>query len=243
MKTKIITFATAFALALSMTACSEPATDNSAEIESLKAANESLQAENEDLKWEIENLQITIDGLVDEEPTENVESEETIESNKDASYVLGTPVKVGDTMEITLTSIEWTDRVNPSNTEGVYSYYESEDGELYFVVRGTVTSFAPAEFDLQYSTEATMVVNKQYITYATTCLEEADGTSFYGRIKSLQTLNFVVIGSFSEGVHDICENIYFEFNIPNNIEDLGYYDENCDHTTIRAMFENPDKAE
>ena len=69
--------------------------------------------------------------------------------------------------------------------------------------------YAPAEFDLMYSTDATMVVNKQYISSAIAKLEEADGTGFNGRIKSLQTLNFIVMGSFSQGVHDICENIYF----------------------------------
>ena len=136
------------------------------------------------------------------------------------------PFSVGDVMEITLTNSEWCDTLYPSNTSGTYSYYENVDGETYFVVRGSLKSFASQSFDVDYCSKAQLLINNKYKVPVWMELEELDGTSFYGEVKPLQTLNMIMYSSVSDELYNVFEEAELDFSIVSEDEYLVYfYDE------------------
>ena len=233
MKTKVIAFIAATVLTLSMTACSESSTDNSAELESLKAVNESLQAENEELQEQIDAL--TFLGILD-----NTETEPDQTDVEATPITLNSTVAVGEISEFTLTGSEWTEEISPSNTDDYYSYYEDEEGAKYFVVRGTFKNLSGIEHQLTYAGEVKLVINDKFNIPARMELEDKDGTGFFGTAKSLQTLNMIIYASVSDEVYDACEKVQVNLELMNQEEDLEYfyYAEDHSHDKFTITFEN-----
>lgn len=144
---------------------------------------------------------------------------------------------VGEIMEITLNSYEWNDRVVPSDTSGGYLYLEGEEGETYFIVHGTLKSFASSSFDIDYCSEATITINDKYDFSARIKLEDNDHTGFNGSVKPLQTLNLVIYGAISDEVKDIAETIQVNFNVVSDEEALKYfYDDRYPHENYTITF-------
>ena len=68
--------------------------------------------------------------------------------------------------------------------------------------------------------------------------EESDGTSFYGSIKPLQTLNFVIYASVSDTLYNQWENISVSMKIANNEEDLnGFFDSSTKYDSFNISFQ------
>lgn len=180
---------------------------------------------------------------------EKDESSNTIKNNasdkeKDPEKVekkinLNQTVKIGDVMELTLESSEWLEEIKPSNTSGVYSYYENKEGEKYFVVRGKIKNIAGENLDIQYANKSQILINDMYKANVTFEAEETDGTSFYGDIKPLQTLNIIAYASVSDDAYNICENIKLTTNM---VSDSAYvrnfYDDDNPHETYSIEFKN-----
>lgn len=139
-------------------------------------------------------------------------------------------VSIGDMCEITFENAEWVDSLLPSNTLGVYSYYEDEEGETYCVIHGKLTNLATEDLDVQWITEAKVIVNDKYKYDATFVLESNDGSDFYGNAKPLQTLNLVVYSSITDEAKNMVENLKLEFSMLSNSENVrNFYSEDMPH--------------
>lgn len=146
-------------------------------------------------------------------------------------------VVVGDVMEITLEGYEWLDEIKPSNTTGAYSYKSDNVGEKYFVIKGKVKNIAGDTLDISYAHESELIINGRYKANINIVAEEADGTSFYGYVKPLQTLNIVIYASVSDELYEICENIDVTFNLLSDSSRVGYFFEMDEpHETYSVSF-------
>ena len=198
------------------------------------------------LEEEIATLQNRIAELEEENRTLKNENTNLVSDNKemptngDASPIaiqLNTPVSVGEIMDITITGAEWCDSVVPSDTSGGYSYYEDKDGETYFVVRGTITSYASTAFDIQWNSESGILINDKYSFSATMEFEDVDGQGFGDSIKPLQTCNFIIRASVSDEAYNISESVQVTFSLPDNEEQLEYfYDEDHSNAAYTVTF-------
>lgn len=136
------------------------------------------------------------------------------------------PITVGDVMEITFTSWEWADEIYPSYTSGYYHYYADDEGEKYVVLKGTIKNISSKEFSTGNVIDVDVRVNNKYeISDAGSAAEALDGSGLdsYQNIKSLQTLNFVIVASFSDEVYNEYENVKFELELLNDSDKIGEY--------------------
>lgn len=212
-----------------------------------QAADSSSKA-IESLKQEIAELQEKIVALEEENCNLRAEHSNSISDNISNSsavetspvdVILNSPFSVGDIMEITLTGAEWNDSVLPSNTDSSYSYYEDKADETYFIVHGTMTSNAGDSFDIQWCTEATLLINGKYHFSATMEFEDGDGKGFGESIKPLQTRNFILRSSVSDAVYALSESVQVNLAIPDNEEQLDYfYDEDHSNAKYRKIYHN-----
>lgn len=181
------------------------------------------------------------ENLSNDVSSDNIGETETIPpvaSQKD-NIQLNQPFSVGEIMEITLNSYEWNDQVLPSDTTGGYTFFEGEDGETYFIVHGTLKSFASSSFDVDYCSEATITINEKYTFNARMKLESNDHTGFNGSVKPLQTLNLVIYSSISDEVMAIAETVQVSFDIVSEEEALKYfYDDKYPHENYIITFLN-----
>ncbi len=153
------------------------------------------------------------------------------------TLILNETVTVGNLMEITLTESEWVESLTPSNTGGYYSYYEDQEGEKYFVIRGTLKNIGSEDLDIKWMSESEVVLNDTYKFNASMELESNDGTDFYGSAKPLQTLNLVVYASVSDEAYSIYDTVDVTMSILNSAEDINsfYYDD-LQHETLKISF-------
>ncbi len=198
------------------------------------------------LEEEIATLQNRIAELEEENRTLKNENINLVSDNKEppadgntspVAIQLNTPVSVGEVMDITITGAEWCDSVVPSDTSGAYSYYEDKDGETYFVVRGTITSYASTAFDIQWNSESGILINDKYSFSAAMEFEDVDGQGFGDSIKPLQTCNFIIRSSVSDEAYNISESVQVSFSLPDNEEQLEYfYDEDHSNANYTITF-------
>lgn len=176
--------------------------------------------------------------------TNNTKEEEKEPEKNEKKLNLNQTVTIGDVMELTLESSEWVEEIKPSNTSGVYSYYENKDGEKYFVIKGKAKNIAGENLDIQYANESQILINDTYKANVTIEAEETDGTSFYGDIKPLQTLNIIAYASISDEAYDICENIKLTLNVLSDSTYIrNFYDEDNPHETYSIEFKNTNNEE
>lgn len=130
---------------------------------------------------------------------------------------------VGPMFEITLLKSEWCEKILPSNTSGVYSYYDDTDGEKYLVVKAKVKNVSSQEIDFQYVTECKLKVDGKYEIEGKAESEEQDGTSFYGNIKPLQEVNAIIYFSVSDEMYSTCSEYEVVLDVANNEEAAAQY--------------------
>lgn len=147
-------------------------------------------------------------------------------------------------MELTLESSEWVEEIKPSNTSGGYSYYENKDGEKYFVIKGKAKNIAGENLDIQYANESQILINDTYKATVNIEAEETDGTSFYGNIKPLQTLNIIAYASVSDEAYDICENVKLTLNVLSDSAYIrNFFDKDNPYETYSIEFSNTNNEE
>lgn len=152
---------------------------------------------------------------------------------------LNETVKVGELMEITLSESEWVDSITPSDKSGAYTYYEDQDGEKYFLIRGTLKNLGKEDLDIQWINESEVLINETYAFSGSMELESNDGTDFYGTAKPLQTLNLIIYASVSDEAYEICETIDVSMKILSDSEHVDYfYDDDFPHETLKISFSN-----
>lgn len=130
---------------------------------------------------------------------------------------------VGDIMDITITGAEWTDSILPPDTSKTYSVYGDKENETYFVVHGTITSYASDSFNIRWNSDSSFLINEKYTFSSTMEFVDSDGRGFGEAIKPLQTRSFIIYSSVSDEVYNICESVQVNFELPDNEEQIDYY--------------------
>ncbi len=197
----------------------------------------SSKADKSDVKQEESNSSNKIkDSTKDDKKDTEKKSEKG--ADKSAKTIeLNKTVTIGDVMELTLESSEWVDEIKPSNAS--YSYYEDKEGEKYFVVRGKAKNLAGEDLNIGYVNESEITINGKYKATVEIDAEQSDGTSFYGAIKPLQTLNIIAYASVSGDVYNICENTNLTLNILSDSEYIKeFYGKESPHETYSIEFDN-----
>ncbi len=203
----------------------------------------SSKADKSDAKQEESNSSNKIkDSTKDDEKDTEKKAEKKSEKSADKSaktIELNKTVTIGDVMELTLESSEWVDEIKPSNVSSYYSYYEDKEGEKYFVVRGKAKNLAGEDLNIRYVNESEITINGKYKATVEIDAEKSDGTSFYGAIKPLQTLNIIAYASVSDDVYNICENTNLTLNILSDSEYIKeFYGKESPHETYSIEFDN-----
>lgn len=171
---------------------------------------------------------------------ENKVGKEDKKPKKEAEKLnVGQTITIGDVMELTIESSEWSDEIKPSNTSNFYTYYEDKEGEKYFVIKGKVKNVAGEDLDLDYVNQSKIIVNDTYKADVRFEAEESDGTSFYADVKPLQTLNFIAYASLSDEAYNICEKIRCDIDIVNDSAHMKeFFSNNTPHDSFYIEFEN-----
>ncbi len=190
---------TLLTVTLIVVGCSSPSqttpiisTDNSAEIESLKAQIQELEQENIYLKKQLESSSEAI-------TNEEIESPKT-----------GIPISVGETisndyMEITINKAELAYDVLPDNTSGYYTHYEADQGNVYLHIDVDVKNIGKQNLSCDEILKATADYNGGY-TYSCFAVPEDSRLGFtYANITSIQPLETL-------GVH-------YLFKCPQEVEE------------------------
>lgn len=174
----------------------------------------------------------------------NTKKEEKEPEKVEKTINLNQAVTIGNVMELTLESSQWVEEIKPSNTSGAYSYYKDKEGEKYFVIKGKAKNIAGENLDIRYANESQILINDTYKANVIIEAEETDGTSFYGNIKPLQTLNIIAYASVSDEAYNICENIKLTLNVLSDSTYItNFYDEDNPHETYNIEFTNINNVE
>lgn len=231
----VITLATVLLLILCGCGDNSQGSDTDATITELEQEIVELQERISELEEENKILRSGNGNTIFDNTSNDLDNAE----NAPTTITLNAPIAVGEVMEITLTGAEWTDSILPSNTSKSYSYKGDREDETFFVVRGTITSSAGSPFGIGACTDSSITINDKYNFSAEMEFEDADGAGFGDTIKPLQTRNFILYSSVSDGVYDIRESVEVNFAVPNNEEELGYYyDEDHSNTKYTITFDN-----
>lgn len=130
-------------------------------------------------------------------PKNKVETEEGKiqgKSNEGIKEIeLGEKVIVKDVAEFTFEKIKWQEEVKPSNTEGVFTYFEKKNGETFLTISGKLKNLSNSEYNPQFMTNVILQINGKYDFNGDFNCEVAEGNSFHGRPKPLQTLDAKII--------------------------------------------------
>ena len=138
---------------------------------------------------------------------ENEEEKVQEKSNESIKEIeLGEKVIVKDIAEFTFEKIKWQEEVIPSNTEGVFTYFEKRNGETFLTVSGKLKNLSNAEYNPQFITNVILQINGKYDFNGDFNCEVTEGTGFHGSPKPLQTLNVKMIIPVSNEVKDEFKN-------------------------------------
>lgn len=203
---KIVSAILLLAIALSLCACG-----SNADVQAYKDEIKALQQR-------IEELEALLGGNV---PVGDGTQNEKLPGN--ATITLGQKVTIEDVLEFTINTCAWEDKILPSNTSGTYSYKADQEDETYLVLKGTLTNLNGNSFDLKYIQDSEILINGKYTFSIQMDAEDTDGKGFGDSPKPLQTVNFVIYSSVSDGVKDIFESAAITLNILNDPERTKYF--------------------
>ena len=211
-------------LSLSLSACSESSTTDSNPSNNSSIAESTTQTTTDTTTKESETTTTTTTTTI-ETTTEETEKIKPIELSK--------PFDVGNTMTVTINSMEWCEELMPSNTSSAYSYYKDIAGEKYIVIHGTLKNNASQDLDPRYSGRAEIIINDKYKHTASMVTEDTDSTNFYGSVKPLQTKPLFVFCSVSDELYNQCKTITLNLELLSDESGVGYYYNNY---TIHESF-------
>lgn len=110
-----------------------------------------------------------------------------------------------DLSEVTIKSIKFTDKVEPSNPSSYYTYYEVKDtSNTYLALKINVKNLKGDSLDADKVMNAKLIYNDKY-TYDCFSTIEKDGTFTYTNITSIDPLKKSVI--------------YYLFEVPKEVKD------------------------
>lgn len=145
--------------------------------------------------------------------------EETLAENTAETVNIGDPVKVGD-ITVKFTSYEWADVIKPSDTENALRVYPNQEGEKYFVVRGTVENNGKNAYDFDgIGPFGDLTINDHYEFALWATEETLDGKNFVGAydyLMPLQSRGFILYVNINDEVYNLAETVRLDFELSDN---------------------------
>lgn len=172
---------------------------------------------------------------------ESVSKSDTVDSVKEESkdkkgskdskvttIKLGEDVVANDVVEFKLDEAVWMEEILPSNTSGIYSYHEDVEGEVFFVIKGTVKNISGETIETKHGSLMEIKFNDKYKYEPDTLIEDNDGKGFnYGEVRPLSTGNFLIYVSVPNEVKENYQNATLTWSF-NNMVDYVYPDDVCE---------------
>lgn len=148
--------------------------------------------------------EINLDITINEESYEATFDLEEVKPEK--NYVKkGDKLTKEDLSEVTIKSIKFTDKVEPSNPSSYYTYYEVKDtSNTYLALKVNVKNLKGDGLDADQVMNAKLIYNDKY-TYDCFSTIEKDGTFSYTNITSIDPLKKSVM--------------YYLFEVPKEVKD------------------------
>lgn len=152
------------------------------------------------------------------------ESEET----KATTIKLGEDVVAKDIVEFRLDETVWMEEILPSNTSGIYSYHEDVEGEVYFVIQGTVKNISGETIETDHGSLMEIKFNDKYKYEPDTLIEDNDGKGFsYGDVRPLSSGRFLIYVSVPNEVKENYESAKLTWSF-NDMTDYVGLDDKCE---------------
>lgn len=137
-------------LALGCMGCGSDKDDRKDDDQGNKAEETEIVDEEEETEAEVEETETE----ATEEPTTATESIASIEIGDTVS---------NDTVEYTLTNVEFKDKIVPPDPPSYYTYYQAPDGEDYFLLEADVKNISNTAFSVDAAfMEVLLVYNDTY---------------------------------------------------------------------------------
>lgn len=215
----------AFCLFLGLSACSGGSSNNG-ELAAYKAENEALKQQIQQLE---EQLSVYTNGEIPVGDNTNKPQSPA----EPTTITLGQTVRIEDVLEFTITSCAWETQILPSNTNGSYSYKADVEDETYLVFRGQLTNLNGQSISVDHIQESEILINGKYTFYVRMDAEDTDGAGYSTSTKPLQTVNFVIYASVSDGVKEIFEEATVTLHLLNDPDRTQYFfdkEDDCKNT-------------
>lgn len=159
-------------------------------------------------------------------PTDRVSDRvNSVPSNTPTPKVEAKSIHIGDKVtldfvEFSLDSIEWTERINPSDTSGYYSYYSAQDDEKYLVLWGTMKNLSgdSIRFDQM---KIQFEFNEKYKFSGQIEMEDDDKGGFNSiySIKPLKQSRFIIFASIPNEIISLYDHGILTFGF----DDFQHY--------------------
>lgn len=148
--------------------------------------------------------------------------------SKATTIKLGEDVVAKDVVEFKLDEAVWMEEILPSNTSSVYSYHEDVEGEVYFVIKGTVKNISGETIETKHGSLMEIKFNDKYKYEPDTLIEDSDGKGFnYGDVRPLSSGNFLIYVSVPNEIKENYENATLTWSF-NDMVDYVYPGDVCE---------------
>lgn len=144
------------------------------------------------------------------------------ESNESegAPVYWNTPIETDD-YSFTLTGAEWADAIYPSDTSGVYSYFEpDQDGTKYLLIRGTFENRSTDTINVEDVTSLQITINGKYNFTGATKMSKNGSNNFYSFNNSpmpLETVNIYLFADIPDKMVEQCKSIKCEWSFDKDL--------------------------
>lgn len=207
----------ALVIASSMTKVSDDALKAITSPESVEESTSEEESE------EVGDSDETSDSEAETDSTEKPQKKSTPKKEepqgpKFTSISLGEKVSL-ENAEFQLDSVEWNDKMLPSNVSGTYSYMEDIDDEKYIIIRGTFKNKAGESKNLPDNVKVQFIFNGKYKYHGSLVTEEDNGTGFNSlySTKPLKKETIVLYASVPDEIADNWEEGGLQFGFNGNL--------------------------
>lgn len=152
------------------------------------------------------------------------DSTESKKEKKATSVSMNKKFKVGDIFEVTLTKSEWRKKVE-SSYEDSRRYYESKEGETYFVVQGKLKNISSKEINSDDLAKCELTVNDKYSTKGFVVAEiKEQGFELFYNVKPLEEVNVFFFVEVTDEMKQKCNKAELKASFPKDEDSVGSYD-------------------
>lgn len=159
---------------------------------------------------------------------EDTKNKKGSKETKATTIKLGEDIVAKDIVEFRLDEALWMEEILPSDTSGIYSYHEDVEGDVYFVIQGTVKNISGETIETDHGSLMEIKFNNKYKYEPDTLIEDNDGKGFsYGDVRPLSSGKFLIYVSVPNEVKENYESATLTWSF-NDMTDYVALDDVCE---------------